>query len=126
MTARRAAAATALLALSACAGLQPDYQKAGATRLSGAEVAALLGGRSISVTNPRGRSYVNSFAQDGTVSISGGKGTQTGRWAVVGDRYCLTLDADPREQCMAIYRVADGGYEMVNVDGTVRNSFKAP
>jgi len=118
------AALAVLLALSACAGLQPDYKKAGAQQLNGTEVSSLLSGKTISLSNPRGRSYTNTFTSDGRVMVSGSKANQSGRWAVVGDRYCLTLDEDQRQQCMDIYRVGDGTYQMVNADGTLRNTFK--
>ncbi|MBP2291404.1 hypothetical protein [Azospirillum rugosum] len=118
------AAVALLLALPACEALQPDYKKASATHLKGNEISSLLTGKSISLSNPRGRSYTNSFGRDGRVMISGGKGNLYGDWKVAGDRYCLTLDEDKREQCMDIYSVGDGTYQMVNSDGTLRNTFK--
>mgnify|MGYP001289230445 CR=1 FL=1 len=120
----RLAAAALLLALPACAALEPDYQKPTSVRLNGGEISSLLTGKSISLSNPRGRSYTNTFGRDGRILISGGKGNLYGNWKVVGDRYCLTLDEDPREQCMDIYKVADGSYQMVNADGSLRNTFK--
>ncbi len=120
----RLVALAVLLAVPACAGLQPDYKKAGAQQLNGAEVSSLLSGKTISLSNPRGRSYTNTFTRDGRITISGSKGNQSGRWAVVGDRYCLTLDEDQQQQCMDIYRVGNGTYQMVNADGTLRNTFK--
>lgn len=117
-------AITVLLLLSGCAGFEPEFKKPGATRLSGEEVSALLKGRTIGLINARGRSYTNSFEQDGTIRISGSKGSQYGRWRVDGDRYCLTLDEDPREQCMDIYRIDGTSYQMVNADGSLRNTFE--
>ncbi|MCW2238531.1 hypothetical protein [Azospirillum canadense] len=118
------AAAALLFALSACESLQPDYKKSSATQLKGSEISSLLTGKSISLSNARGRSYTNTFGRDGRVLISGGKGNLSGDWKVAGDRYCLTLDEDKREQCMDIYSVGDGTYQMVNSDGTLRNTFK--
>lgn len=118
-------AALALLAgLCACAGIEPDFRKPGAQRLTGPEVSTLLGGHTLSIVNPRGKSYMNRFSKDGSIVISGAKGNEYGRWTVSGDRYCLTLDADPRQQCMEIYRLPDGRYQMVNADGTLRNTFQ--
>lgn len=123
-TLRASVAVALLLALPACAGLEPDYKQPSAKHLSGSEVSSLLTGRTINLSNPRGRSYTNSFGRDGRIMIGGAKGTQYGNWKVVGDRYCLTLDEDQREQCMDIYSVGDGTYQMVNADGTLRNTFK--
>ncbi len=114
----------ALLALSACAAFEPAFKKPGAVQLNGAEVSALLKGHTIGLINAAGRSYTNSFANDGSIVISGGKGSERGRWRIVGDRYCLTLDLDPRDQCMDIYRIPDGSYQMVNTDGALRNTFR--
>ncbi|CAO3410087.1 hypothetical protein [Azospirillum largimobile] len=84
----------------------------------------MLGGRTLSIVNSRGKSYVNRFSKDGSIVISGAKGNEYGRWAVSGDRYCLTLDMDNREQCMEIYRLPNGRYQMVNADGRLRNTFQ--
>lgn len=118
------AAAALLLALPACEALQPEFKKPNATQLKGTEISSLLTGRSISLSNARGRSYTNVFGRDGRVMISGGKGNLYGDWKVTGDRYCLILDEDKQEQCMAIYSIGDGTYQMVNADGTLRNTFK--
>ena len=120
----RLAAAAFLLALPACAALEQDYQKPTSVRLNGGEISSLLTGRTIGLTNARGRSYTNTFGPDGRILISGGKSNLYGNWKVANDRYCLMLDEDPREQCMDIYRIADGSYQMVNADGSLRNTFK--
>ncbi|MFP5514317.1 MAG: hypothetical protein ACLGJC_14655 [Alphaproteobacteria bacterium] len=117
-------AVTALAGLSACAGIEPEFRQPGAQRLTGQEVSALLGGRTLSIVNSRGKSYVNRFSKDGSIVISGAKGNEYGRWTVSGDRYCLTLDMDNREQCMEIYRLPNGRYQMVNADGRLRNTFQ--
>lgn len=114
----------ALVGPSACVGAEPEFRQPGAQRLTGQEVSALLGGRTLSIVNPRGKSYMNRFSKDGSIVISGAKGNEYGHWTVSGDRYCLTLDIDPRQQCMEIYKLPDGRYQMVNADGSLRNTFR--
>ncbi|MCM8739259.1 hypothetical protein M5E06_34865 [Azospirillum sp. A1-3] len=113
----------ALAGLSACAGFEPDYRKPGAQRLTGPELSTLLGGHTLSIVNARGKSYLNRFSKDGSIVISGAKGNEYGHWTVSDDRYCLTLEIDPRQQCMEIYKLPDGRYQMVNADGSLRNTF---
>jgi hypothetical protein len=71
--------------------------------LAGAEIAALLTGRTVVGVNGRGRATRQRFEASGlTVYVVDGEPPSHGRWKVEGDAYCSTW---PPSETWTCYRV---------------------
>ena len=75
-------------------------------KMSGAEIAATLTGRSVEGVWGATR-YVSSFdAHGGTVYTAEGRPSAHGRWSVKGDRYCSVWEQSG-EACYGLERDGD-------------------
>ena len=93
--------------LTALAGTAAQAGEGGRARpMTGAEIAEMFPGLSIVGAYDNGDFFTETYFPDGTISYRDDQGTQSGRWKIIGDRFCTKLPQEDRA-CWTIVRHGD-------------------
>jgi len=93
---------------------------------------SLFSGRKISGLTPEGRRWTASFDASGAANINwkgpDGSGQDTGSWAIEGNANCVTWRTlgDGEENCMTVYKVDKGQYNLFNDNGSMNSLLTVP
>lgn len=102
------------------------------SQLDDASLQALFSGRELNGLAPDGRRWTASFAQTGTANIAwkgpDGSGQDTGSWKIESNANCVTWQTlgDGEENCMTVFKVAEGQYNLFNDNGSMNSLVTAP
>ena len=96
-------------------------------QLDDTRLAALFSGRKINGLAPDGRRWTASFDAAGSANISwkgpDGSGRDTGSRKIENNSNCVTWQTlmDGEENCMTVYEVAEGQYNLFNDNGSMNS-----
>ncbi len=101
-------------------------------QLDDARLSSLFIGREINGIAPDGRRWTASFDPTGTANIAwqgpNGNGQDTGSWKIEGNANCVTWQTlmDGEENCMTVYKVDIGQYNLFNDNGSMNSLITVP
>lgn len=119
-------AAGLALTLVGCGSAEKMAQDKGHVPLTQAELEQMHAQtRTVSWTNPAGRSGTATYEPDGTASVTWAGGTDTGQWRISDGRFCSQWKTlrNGAENCTRTYKVGDNEYRAYNPDGTLNATF---
>lgn len=92
----------------------------------------LFSGREINGLAPDGQRWTASFDASGTANIAwqgpNGSGQDTGSWRIENNTNCVTWQTinDGEENCMTVYKVDRGQYNLFNGNGSMNSLITTP
>ena len=101
-------------------------------QLDDVRLKALFSGREINGLSPDGRRWTASFNAAGTANIAwkgpDGAGQDNGSWRIESDANCVTWQTlkDGEENCMTVYKVDEGQYNLFNDNGSMNSLITVP
>jgi hypothetical protein len=101
-------------------------------QLDDSRLNLLFSGREINGLSPDGRRWTASFDATGTANIAWkgpqGSGQDTGSWQIEGNATCVTWQTlnEGEENCMTVYKVDNGQYNLFNGNGSLNSLITAP
>lgn len=101
-------------------------------QLDDTSLERLFSGREINGLAPDGGRWTASFDASGTASIvwkgPDGSGRDTGSWRIANNANCVTWQTlmEGEENCMAVYKVDSGQYNLFNGNGSMNSLITVP
>lgn len=91
-----------------------------AQAVSPEEIKSTWVGKPLSGTAGNGRSFILTFAADGTVTISGEAANDSGTWRLSDTGYCATWKVirQGQERCFTARKLGNGEIRVINPDGS--------
>lgn len=100
-------------------------------QLDDVRLEALFSGRQVNGQSPDGRKWSANFEAAGVANINWdgpeGKGSDTGSWKIENNTNCMTWQTlmDGEENCMTVYKVDEGQYNLFNDNGSLNSLIMA-
>lgn len=115
----RILAACGLLALSACAGVDPAPQGPGRVLLTHDELKALLSTTRTVRIVAQGAKITGVYGRDGAASLDWGTGGARGTWRIEGNKFCTKYPGIRRgyETCYVFEKTGENSYSLFFADG---------
>lgn len=101
-------------------------------QLDESRLYALFSGREVNGLSPDGQKWTANFDESGTANIKwngpNGPGSDTGSWKIESNANCVTWQTlmDGEENCMTVYKVDDGQYNLFNGNGSMNGLITVP
>jgi len=100
-------------------------------QLDDQRLEVLFSGREVRGLSPDGRKWQAKFDSSGNASIRwegpSGRGSDTGTWEIADNANCVTWQnlMDGEENCMTVYKVDEGQYNLFNDNGSMNSLIMA-